>query len=184
MRLASSPTLLLAVASVGLLSAVARAADRDEGTFGDLDNTSPGTGVSYLTFQSVSGTVTQSDLADYFELTNLPAGGTVSFALDYANSGNAPGGELVVTDSLDTPLISVSGLTGASTFNQPDFTIPDDGILRFGITTSFEGEGAFTYSLAFNTTALEPVPEGSTSAAVAVAGLAALMARRRKKIVS
>lgn len=189
MRIPSSPTLLLSVASVGLLSLGARAADRSESSLGDLSNTSPGTGVDYSTYQSVSGSESDSDVADYFELTNLPAGGTFNFTLNYTVSGSIISGDLVVTDSADTPLISNSGLTSSGSYTPgADLTVPTDGILRFGLTTTWEGSGNFGYSFSFTSTAPEttnnPVPEASTTAAGAVVGLAALLARRRQKRVA
>ncbi len=164
---------LLAAASVGLMTTVGpalQAAVLDDVTT-DLPNVSPGLTFQLPTFNAVSGSLSASDLNDFFEISGLLPGSSFS-----AFSTIVPGTSVSFTESfLDSSNVL---LTAARTVTGSDsFLVPPDGIVRGHLIASFEGGGTATYTESFEGS----VPESGTVAAAAAVGLAALLTARKKQ---
>jgi hypothetical protein len=182
----TSPALLLAAASAGLLAQSASAANHDD-TASDLSNNTASP--TSLTFPAITGVVNGSmngsDTSDALQVLNLLAGSTFFVDANWFPKTPAPSGNITFAfrnsqgDGLIPAVGDIVGLPVEPGSDSRSMTVPADGIVE--ILGSYGGEsGGWNYNLFFEGTQA-PVPEPATTAAAAAAALAALMELRRRQ---
>jgi hypothetical protein len=181
LRLQGSSGLLVA-ASAGLLAQSASAANYNDAT-SDLNDSSPGTPVSFPAITGVTpAQIDPSDNVDVIDVGNLLAGSFFDvFATWTAVEGPNNDIHVLFLDTLDNPLASELGSTGFLSGNgNRQMTVPANGIVRIETSMTGEGTGGWDYTLSFEGSQA-PVPEPATTAAAAAAALAALLELRRRR---